>query len=182
MPSTEVVVKLTLLSLGFPLFTFGCATAVGTTSEDAGTTQTADAAAKDSGKKTLPEAGNPPPDDSGTSNDDSSVPLTDSTCSGESTKAQCEQCCLKVHPGGYNTYYQALQSCACLSPGPCASACSTELCASQPSTTGDACDTCVNGALTQSTGACYNDVAASCQSDADCTTLFSTCIPPCESK
>ncbi len=52
----------------------------------------------------------------------------------------------------------------------------------QPTTPGDACETCINTSLTQGTGACYDGIAAACQGDTDCTALFSTCIPPCEGK
>ena len=147
MPATEVVVKLTLLSLGFPLFTFGCA--VGTTSEDAGTTQTTDAAAKDSGKKTL------------RSRQPASRRLRHLERRFERSahrlhvlrrvdqgalRAMLPQKC----PGGYNTYCRHSVRCAlACRPGPCASACSTSWRALREpasSTTGDACDTCVNGA------------------------------------
>jgi hypothetical protein len=160
----------------------GCA--VGTNIEgDAGPTGpvTKDAG-NDAAKKTPPEAGTPPQMDSGSQGGDASVPLTDMTCAGESTKPVCEQCCLKVHPTGYNVYHQALQSCVCTSPGACASECATETCMNQPTTSGDACTTCITASLMQSTGACYNAVATACQGDTDCTALFQTCIPPCETK
>jgi len=181
----EADVKLALV-FGSLLAMTGCATAVGgntsENNEDAAPPKT-DAGASDAlVKKVPPEASTPQNDSGSTSDDDGSTPATDSTCAGESTQSTCEQCCLSVHPTGYNTYFQALQTCACTSPGVCATDCATEACAGNPTTPGDACDTCMNGALTQGTGACYTAVDTACTGDPDCTDLFMTCIPPCESK
>jgi hypothetical protein len=179
----EVTVKLSVVSCLFLLLTSGCATGVGTAAEeDAGkSTETPDAG-KDTGtpvKKVVPEAGTP---DTGTTDDDGSVVQTDTTCDGEATQSTCEQCCISIHSEGYATYANALDPCLCTSPGACASECATEECVSMPVTPGDACDTCINGALAQTTGACYGAVAAACQVDTDCMDLFGTCIPPCETK
>jgi len=174
-------VKLALaLSSVVIVFGSGCATAVMSQSnEDAGA-PAADAAKDSAPIKKVPDSGVTPPQDSG--NADSNAPADDSTCAGQSTQSQCEQCCLSVHPGGYNIYHQELVTCACTSPGACATECQTELCANQPTTTGDACETCITASLTQGTGACYTGVSTACQADTDCTDLFSTCIPPCETK
>ncbi len=179
--AVEVTVK---LALAFGLFvvslaTSGCATAVGvSTPEDAGTSTAVDAAKDAQPKKVPTEAGTPPSDSGG---NDSSTPPTDVTCAGESTLNACEQCCLTVHPEGYSVYQMALMPCVCTSPGACATECQSEACANQPVTTGDACDTCITAALNQNTGACYSAVSTACQGDSDCTDLFGTCIPPCES-
>ncbi len=166
--------------------TTGCATAVGQgDGSDAGSSPSKDAgASKDSGTTKKDAGSSSTSDDSGavTPTDDSGAPpLDDSTCDGLTTKGQCEQCCLKVHPTGYDVYHQALNDCLCTSPGACATECASETCANKPTTTGDACEQCITASL-GSTGACYNNVATSCQADSDCTALFSTCIPPCESK
>jgi hypothetical protein len=180
----EVTVKLALVSSLFVIVlgTSGCATGVGVSTEDDGgvAPKEADAAAKDAAPKKVPNEAGAPANDSG-GNNDSSTPPTDSTCASESTLSDCEQCCLTVHPEGYSVYDGALIPCACTSPGACATECATELCNNQPVTSGDACDTCITGSLNQNTGACYSAVAAACQGDSDCTDLFGTCIPPCES-
>ncbi len=179
----RVAVKLALASGTFVILALasGCATAIGgsQTTDDAGTVPAPDAA-KDSGPvKKLPDAGNPSSDAATTA--DSSTPPDDSTCAAQTSKAQCEQCCLTVHPTGYSVYHTQLVGCACNSPAACATECQTELCNNQPTTSGDACETCITASLTQ-TGACYNAVSTACQGDVDCTALFSTCIPPCETK
>jgi hypothetical protein len=180
--------KLALItSVGFLALalTTGCATAVGTeggdaatspASKDGGTTSDSGPTKKDAGSSSTQ-------DDSGTitPTDDGGQPLDDTTCSNLSTKGQCEQCCLKVHPSGYGVYHQALVDCTCTAPGACATECATESCANKPTTPGDACEQCITSSLGQS-GACYNPVASACQGDTDCTALFGTCIPPCESK
>jgi hypothetical protein len=162
----------------------GCATgAVGTDVGDAAPSASKDAGGKDAvTPKQVPDAGSSQTDAGQQPTDDAGVTVDDSTCAGQSTQAQCEQCCLTVHPTGYDVYHQELVSCACSSPGACATECATELCANQPTTTGDACEQCITASLTQGTGACYDGVAVACQGDVDCTALFGTCIPPCESK
>jgi len=175
---------LSVTSIAAMLISAGCATAV-TQSTDDGPPPSGDAGAKpDSGTpKKTPDGGTQTTQDSGsTTGDDAAPPLDDSTCAATSTKADCEQCCLKVHPTGYDTYRQTLDSCVCTSPGDCAADCATEVCANQPTTTGDACESCITASLTQGTGSCYDAVNAACGADVDCTALFSTCIPPCESK
>ncbi len=172
---------LLVVILGIAAASSACATAVVGT--EPGPTADAQAPKTDAGAKkeagpanTTPDAGSSTQDDSGTT-----TALDDSTCAAESTKAQCEQCCLKVHPSGYDVYHQQVVACACQSPAACATECASELCVNQPTSTGDACEQCITGALTQG-GACYDAVANACQSDKDCTTLFQTCIPPCETK
>jgi len=117
----------------------------------------------------------------GYSADDSGAPLDDNACGNQSTRNQCEQCCLTVHPAGYKVYQAQLDDCVCNSPGACATECANEVCANQPTTPNDACSTCIQNSLS-STGACYQGVANACQADSDCTALFGTCIPPCENK
>lgn len=183
----EGAVKLSLLSSHVVLlaitFAAGCATAVSQTSDtspptgDAGATKDSGIVKKDAGSSSTQDSGSTTTADGG----DVSPP-DDSTCAATSTRADCEQCCLKVHPTGYQVYDQELVSCACTSPGDCASVCATETCANSPTTSGDACEQCITASLTQGTGSCYDGVAAACQSDVDCTALFGTCIPPCESK
>lgn len=162
----------------------GCATAVGTEGGDAGASPSKDGGAQDSAPAKK-DAGSQTTttDDSGTitPTDDAAAPLDDSTCAALTAKTQCEQCCLKVHPSGYDVYHQALDGCLCTSPGACSAECANEACANKPTQSGGACETCINGSLAQ-TGACYNAVAGACQGDSDCTALFGTCIPPCESK
>lgn len=173
------------LAISLAVSLFGCANAVTNPNEgsDAGTSSSKDAASsnKDSGKKTL-DSGSTTNNDSGSTDFDSGGPIDDTTCAAQTSKGQCEQCCLTVHPSGYDVYHQELVSCACTSPGPCASDCANELCANQPTTPGDACESCINASLTQGTGACYDGISAACQGDTDCTALFTTCIPPCETK
>ena len=160
----------------------GCATAVGSDEGDAGPATSKDAGAskdsgppkKDAGSPTTQDSGTPPVDDSGT-------PLDDNTCGNQTSKNQCEQCCLTVHPSGYKVYQLELDDCVCNSPAACATECANEVCANKPTTPGDACSTCISNSLS-STGACYQGVANACQSDSDCTALFGTCIPPCEQK
>jgi hypothetical protein len=180
----EADVKLALV-FGSVLALTGCATATtsnNNTTEDSGTTPPGADASKDTGTKKEPPDTGAPQNDSGTTDQDTGVPPTDSTCSAETTQSDCEQCCLTVHPSGYNTYHAALQNCLCTSPGACVTECATETCAGNPTTSGDTCDTCVTGALTMGTGACYTAVDTACQGDPDCVSLFSDCIPPCESK
>lgn len=174
--------KLRFASLVLVLATAGCATAAG--SEEGGDAAPATSkdggAAKDSGTPAKKDAGSPTTNDSGpVQTDDSGAPPDDSTCSSQTTKNQCEQCCLTVHPSGYAVYQQQLDDCVCNSPAACATECANEVCANQPTTPNDACSTCISNSLT-SNGACYQAVANACQADTDCTTLFGTCIPPCE--
>jgi hypothetical protein len=130
----------------------------------------------DAGVKTPPDSGGGPvTDDGGT------TVVDDSTCATSSTRQSCEQCCLNIHPTGYDVYHQELVSCACQAPGPCATVCATEFCVQKPTTPGDACEQCITGSLAQG-AACYDGVANACQSDTDCTALFQGCIPPCETK
>lgn len=172
-----------LISISFIALLSGCATAVSGSNDetDAGkTTSTKDSGtttSKDSGSTKVYDAGNA--NDAATSTDDDSGTIDDSTCAAQTTKAQCEQCCLTVHQEGYQVYNSTLTQCACQSPGTCASDCASEACANQPTTQGDACDTCMTNALSSS-GDCYDAVSTACQGDPDCTELFETCIPPCE--
>jgi len=158
-----------------------CATAVvdpgpGAAAGDAQAPKSDAAPTKDAATKAVPEAGAGPTfDDAGT------TVVDDSTCAADSTRAQCEQCCLGVHPSGYAVYHQTLLACACQAPAACATECATELCVQKPTSTGDACEQCISASLAQA-GACYGAVANSCQSDVDCTALFQGCIPPCETK
>jgi hypothetical protein len=159
----------------------GCATAVGSeegdaapASKDAGANKDSAAPKKDAGAPSTEDSGTPPVDDSGT-------PLDDNACSNQTSKNQCEQCCLTVHPSGYKIYQQQLDDCVCNSPAACATECANEVCANKPTTPNDACATCIQNSLS-STGACYQGVANACQADSDCTALFGTCIPPCEQK
>jgi hypothetical protein len=165
------------------LATAGCATAAGSEEGgDAGPATSKDgAAAKDSAAPAKKDAGSPSTNDSGPvqTDEDSGAPPDDSTCSSQTTKNQCEQCCLTVHPNGYAVYQQQLDDCVCNSPAACANECANEVCANQPTTPNDACSTCISNSLS-SNGACYQAVANACQADTDCTALFGTCIPPCE--
>lgn len=181
--------KLALCTIGtfVMLLSTGCATGASSASDSPPPSSSGDAGApkKDAGSsKTPPDSGAPSTDDSGTSTDDDGGTTTtdDSTCAATTTMSDCEQCCIKVHPSGYDVYHQELIDCACTSPGDCASACANEACANQPTTSGDACEQCMTAALTQGTGSCYDGVSAACQGDVDCTALFGTCMPPCESK
>ena len=162
----------------------GCAVGSSPTNgtEDAGPPPNHDSGTDAAPKKQPPDSGTPLQDAGTDADTDVSVPLTDSTCAAESTKSTCEQCCLKVHPTGYTTYHQALQTCTCTTPGTCSTECATESCAGKATTSGDACDTCITSSLTSGTGACYTPVDSACQGDPDCVTLFQTCIPPCETK
>ena len=170
-------------SLVLVLATTGCATAVSTEEGDAapyvgkdgGASKDSGTATKDAGSLSTQDSGTPP------TTDDSGAPLDDNACSNESTRNQCEQCCLTVHPTGYKVYQQQLDDCVCNSPAACATECANEVCANQPTTPNDACATCIQNSLS-STGACYQGVANACQADSDCTALFGTCIPPCENK
>lgn len=175
--------KLSLI-ITLALATSACATSVDSgQGSDAGPSSQADGGAKDSGSVKKDAGSSTSTGDSGTivPTDDSGAPMDDSTCAALTTKGQCEQCCLKVHPSGYTVYHQALNDCTCTSPGACATECANEACANKPTQTGGACEQCITASLGQS-GACYNAVASACQADGDCTALFSTCIPPCESK
>ncbi len=174
--------KLRFASLVLVLATAGCATATGSEEGgDAGPATSKDGATKDSGSPAKKDAGSLTSNDSGPtqSDDGGAPPPDDSTCSSQTTKNQCEQCCLTVHPSGYQVYQQQLDDCVCNSPAACATECANEVCANQPTTPNDACATCVANSLS-STGACYQAVANACQADTDCTALFGTCIPPCE--
>lgn len=171
-----------LLSLTLVVGLCGCANAVTSPEEgnDGGVTSSKDSGSsqsKDGGSKVYEASA--PTNDSGPITEEDSGTIDDTTCASQTSKAQCQQCCLTLHAEGYQVYDSTLNTCACQSPGACASECANEACANQPTTAGDACDTCMNQALT-STGACYNSVASACQGDPDCTTLFGTCIPPCE--
>ena len=180
----EVAVKLSFaFSCGvLVLASAGCATATGSDEGgDAAPASKDGGASKDSGAPKKDAAA--PSEDSGTiqPTDDAGNTIDDNTCSNQTTKSQCEQCCLTVHPSGYKIYQAQLDDCVCNSPAACATECANEVCANQPTTPNDACATCITNALS-STGACYQAVANACQADSDCTTLFGTCIPPCEQK
>ncbi len=107
--------KLALItSVGFFALAFatGCATAVGTEGGDAGPSPASkDGGTSDSGPAKKDAGSSSTQDDSGTitPTDDAGQPLDDTACSNLTTKGQCEQCCLKVHPSGYDVYHQALE-------------------------------------------------------------------------
>jgi len=178
-------VKLSFASLVLVLATTaGCATATGADEGDAGPATSKDGGAnKDSSSTTKKDAGPTSTNDSGTVDptDDAGTTLDDNTCGNQTSRNQCEQCCLTVHPSGYKVYQQQLDDCVCNSPAACATECANEVCANKPTTPNGACSTCIQNSLS-STGACYQGVANACQSDTDCTALFGTCIPPCEQK
>jgi hypothetical protein len=161
--------------------TAGCATATGSEeggdaappSKDAGANKDSGTAKKDAGTQSNDSGTINPTDDGG------GTPPDDNTCASQTSKSQCEQCCLTVHPAGYKVYQQQLNDCVCNSPAACATECANEVCANKPTTPNDACSTCITNSLSSS-GACYQGVANACQADSDCTALFGTCIPPCE--
>lgn len=161
-------------------FATGCATAVmpddttSSTPADAGSK----APAKDGGAVQKDAGSNAQPDSS-TSGDDAATTPVD--CSQSSTKSSCQQCCVSEHKPGYAVYTKTLTACACQSPGACVSECGTEYCAQKPTSPNDACETCLNAALTPNSGACYDPIATACTGDSDCMDLFQTCIPQCAS-
>jgi hypothetical protein len=162
----------------------GCATST----NDAGSSgQEGDASAGDATADTGSDAQGIPRKDAGVTPDDSGqqdgagVAAGDQACGALTTKTACEQCCINGHPAGYKVYGQAIAACACQGQAVCATPCASEACANKPTSPGDACTSCMSQAIAP-TGACYQSLSAACQSDTDCATLFTGCIPPCEGK
>jgi hypothetical protein len=85
----------------------------------------------------------------------------------------CINCCSCFHAHGVATYNAAEAACVCQASA-CQTACASSLCASPPANPahGDACDTCVAGALgADAGGGCSAAITAACDADSDCVAL-----------
>jgi hypothetical protein len=100
---------------------------------------------------------------------------SDSDCRSQGTA--CIDCCSCFHQTGVTTFNTALETCVCQATV-CGTQCAASLCATpvvQPAT-GDACDTCVNGAIAADAGSgCNAKIVTACRADPDCIALL-TCI------
>jgi len=103
------------------------------------------------------------------------------TCGSSATADACGTCCEGLHPAGAQIANDAWDTCACDTPGVCATACATTYCSAdggagpQP---GDACDKCLQGA-----SQCDTVSNQACSGNADCQ-VFQACITAagCDSK
>jgi hypothetical protein len=94
--------------------------------------------------------------------------------------AACISCCQQDYATGFQALTNTLVSCAC-SAGICDSACSTEACAHQPWTPGDACATCLGNSVQLpdgKAGQCFNPVNSACSGDPNCT-AYTMCANAC---
>ncbi len=120
--------------------------------------------------------------DGGTTGDGGS----DQACQMMGTTTACVSCCSSLHPAGFTAFQNQLLACECSANGGmavCQTPCATELCAMPPMqpTTGDACDTCVQGSLgvgDGGLGACVSPVIGGCMADPTCNTYLN-CISGC---
>jgi hypothetical protein len=56
-----------------------------------------------------------------------------------------QTCCQGAYPTGIQDYITIIQNCVCGTSGPCRTKCANEYCVDGTvTTTGDACDTCLN--------------------------------------
>jgi hypothetical protein len=88
---------------------------------------------------------------------------------------------------GYNTFIQALTTCACGATGGCATTCAATFCAATQQNPDTACNTCLNNTLSPDAGgACLTPVETACTGNADCLALYGStgCIATagCNSK
>jgi hypothetical protein len=175
-------------------FTLAClitaAALVGCSSSTNGSTDgTTDAGGtgKDSGSSTTKDGGSSGNKDSGTTgdtdadigggNDDAGNP--DDQCAQAGSKQACNTCCAQGHQAGYQTYVQALLTCAC-KPGNCDTECSATACQNPPKQPDTACNTCINGVTAPDAGAgCLNDLKTACTADQDCVALIK-CASGCK--
>jgi hypothetical protein len=105
--------------------------------------------------------------------DDSSDPPAQKgqqDCSKSNSQDACFACCRSNNPKAVKLLDDAFTSCACKTPGACASQCGTSLCAGKQPKSGDACDSC----LADQQDACGNQAASACADDQSCNALF-TC-------
>lgn len=161
--------------LALSAFNMGCSSSSSTSSDDGGTGGGTDGGGthKD-GSTTGNDSGGPA--DGGTGEAGACAPATaDTDCKAQGTA--CVDCCSCFHQHGVTTFNTALENCVCQA-NVCKTQCAQSLCAT-PSTnpaTGDACDTCVNGALKADAGTgCLQQVVSACKADQDCVQLL-TCV------
>jgi hypothetical protein len=169
-----------LLSIGVVVGAFvdvGCATAVN--DEDTSVDDTVDAS--DGATSVMPDGSISPAPDGGTAVDaamaahDDASAASDMVCQMRRTNG-CIMCCQTDRMNGINAYVAIIQACVCGTNGPCATKCATEYCQNGGvNTPGDACDTCLNTALT---GQCASQVSAGCAANVDCAGYLS-CSNPC---
>jgi hypothetical protein len=88
-------------------------------------------------------------------------------CSSMPSASLCDQCCVGMFSEGHDTYEVALTSCACDSPGTCATPCAASQCTGAAPAPGDACSLCLAKAV-GSGGACAHIVSQGCQMDPNC--------------
>ena len=95
-------------------------------------------------------------------------------CNTKPTKTDCDDCCASTFTDGFNTYNVALTSCACETPGPCATACADSLCADMTPDAGGSCASCIAKSLDPD-GGCGSFVANACSADKNCT-AYQDCL------
>jgi hypothetical protein len=80
---------------------------------------------------------------------------------------------------GLDTLIADIQACDCGTNGVCQTACATEYCSNGTITTsGDACDTCLEASVDPDGGACLSALQTECASNADCL-AYITCTNGC---
>jgi len=120
-----------------------------------------------------------PPDsslwDAPSTGDTGPVDAGESACGQKQFRPDCISCCDNFHFVGLVTFDQAMNPCACSTPGVCATQCASSYCASTDPIDGDPCDQCLRQSL-MSGGACYQPVIVqACDSQPDCVALLA-CI------
>ena len=89
-------------------------------------------------------------------------------CPSTTSQAACLKCCDDTNPKAVLFLNAQYETCACQSPGACATQCAASLCAGKTPQSGDACDTCLSGQ--QDT--CGNQAADACAADATCAQIL----------
>ena len=125
------------------------------------------------------DSSTPIEEDSSTSND------PDQAGAAEATLQGCATCCGPTnHPAGYKVFVDSLTECACTGTGsdggaPCATQCSTGLCATPPAQPNATCNTCLQGSINN--GACAEHLSTKCGASADCMAQ-QKCVGKCQGK
>jgi hypothetical protein len=101
-------------------------------------------------------------------------------CMTAGSQSACAACCMGSYIEGYDTYNVALESCACESPGTCASQCGNSLCTGTSPEAGDPCSKCLTKA-TAPDGGCNETVTSACAMDPVCT-AYEACLATCPLK
>jgi hypothetical protein len=94
------------------------------------------------------------------------TPPVQTACSTTTSFDACAQCCDTNNPPGYEVADDAYFACLCQTPGACAQACATTLCAAGgPQDPSASCEQCLDS---QAAAQCDDAAEAACQASAAC--------------